>query len=512
MEKPTIKNMTPGSIMKKPAFKRLLPGGNLSPYGNGLMQGSLNDLNPVSGMPLTYEIVTPEDCMREYDMNAHKIYSPSYYPNPVTSEEYVDENGSVHKRYYEKQLARVAVDLIQMFHTQRTSLLVGSSTDLRMISRKATPREKELFSGFREGWELKNMDNARYELISRAGKTLDSAICCYLDGGEFGWRAFSFEDGDTCFPHYNPLTGRLSLFGRLFSTLDVDGVNRTTYLDVWDDSQHIRYRSERKPGTKEESWVVDKEATPHGFKRCPISYVRYGETFWGNAIRPVDELEMSLSQLLENNKAYALRILVALGNEMEVKASFDGRPVQINGTADSKVSYLEPADASGSFALSLRSLEEQAYIAANCVKQQEIKSGADMSSLTVKMLNQPAYRKAILDALKFQPAIDELVELFKYGYAVELGRSSDYETFHVKARTYPYVMMSESEEVNSLVQLKGTGALSTRSAAEEAYNLGFGSVDEPERILQEAHDELVGAQEQQSPATDERNIVAASRS
>lgn len=499
--------MTPDAIMRKPAFRRLLPGANLGPLGSGLMRGGQAAGDPVSPGVLDYEIVTPEDCMREYDMNAHKIFSNAYYPNPITSETYIDKDGKEHTRTYERQLARCAVDLIQMFHTQRTSLLVGSSTDLRMVSRKATDKEKERLSEFREGWELKNMDNARYELVSRAGKTMDAAICCFMDNGSFGWRALSFEDGDTCYPHYDPTTGRMSLFGRLFTYVDPATGDDMQYLDVWDELYHIRYR-ESKDGKGMRNWVVDGEAKAHGFTRCPIAYVRYGEPFWGSAIHPVDDMEMALSQLMENNKAYALRILVALGSEMDVKASFDGRPTQINGSADSKVSFLEPADSSGSFELQLRKLEEQAYIAANCVKQAEIKSGADMSSLTVKMLNQPAYRKAILDALKFQPAVDDLVELFTYGYAIEIQKSSEFVGFHVKARTYPYVMMSETEEVNSLVQLKGSGALSTRSAAEEAYNLGYGSVDEPERILQEAHDELVGPAVQQNQ---QNNPVAASR-
>lgn len=503
--------MTPETIMRKPAFRRLLPGANIGAMGSGLMKGGVTaSAYPSPSVSLSYEIVTPEDCMREYDMNAHKIYSASYYPNPISMERYTDDDGVEHTKYFEKQLARVGVDLIQMFHTQRTSLLVGSNTDLRMVSRRASDKEKELFSAFREGWELKNMENARYELISRAGKTMDAAICCFMDNGRFGWRAFSFEDGDTCYPHYDPTTGRMSLFGRLFTYINPADGEQTQYLDVWDERNHMRYRCE-KTGKGAHAWVVDLEPRPHGFDRCPVSYVRYGEPFWGSAIRPVDDLEMSLSQLLENNKAYALRILVALGSEMDVKASFDGRPMQINGASDGKVSFLEPADASGSFELSLRKMEEQAYIAANCVKQAEIKSGADMSSLTVKMLNQPAYRKAILDSLKFQPAIDDLVEMFTFGYAMELGRSSDFVGFHVKARTYPYVMMSETEEVNSLVQLKGTGAISMRSAAEEAYNLGYGSVDEPERIMQEMHDELVGTGVQEQQQTTAVNAVAASR-
>ena len=480
---PDIKNMAPGQIMRKPAFTRLLPPGNLPANGNGRMVYTPGMQYPYDGQSGRYEVVTPLDCMMEFDMNAHKILSPAYYPNPITKDE---ETG----KYYERQLARVTVDLIQMFHVQRTSLLVGSSTDIRMVNRKASAKEKELLSLFREGWEVKNIEQARYELISRAGKTMDSAIVGYLDDGHFGWRAMSYESGDTLYEHKDPLTGETALFGRLYKMPSDDGKDEILYLDVWDKTKYMRYRQDMEKA-ENDGWVVDVEATLHGFPFCPVAYMRYGETFWGNAILPVDEMEKDLSQLLENNKIYGLRVLVALGSEMSVKASFDGRPLQINGPADGKVNYLEPADASNSFSLSIRSLEEQAYIAANCVKQTELHSGADISSLTVSMLNQPAYRKAILDTYKFQPSIDRIVRIFQYGWFLETKHASDNDSFHVKARTYPYVMRSESEEVANVTALKAAGGLSAHSASEEAYNLGYGSVDEYERILQEQHDELV---------------------
>lgn len=479
---PDIKNMKPNQIMRKQPFRRLLPSDNLKVNGNGrsIYTPGASYIDNQKGK---YEVVTPLDCMMEYDMNAHKILSPTYYPNPVTKDE---ETG----KYYERQLARVTVDLIQMFHTQRTSLLVGSNTDIRMANRKASEREKELLSLFREGWEIKNMEQARYELVSRAGKTMDAAIVGYMSDERFGWRAMSYESGDTLYEHKNPLTGETALLGRYYTMPSDDGRDDIQYLDVWDKTNYIRYKRDMDKA-ENDGWTVDAEATPHGFPFCPVAYMRYGETFWGNAILPVDEMEKDLSQLLENNKIYGLRVLVALGSEMSVKASFDGRPLQINGPSDGKVNYLEPADASSSFALSIKSLEEQAYIAANCVKQTELHSGADISSLTVSMLNQPAYRKAILDTYKFQPAIDLIVRIFQYGWFLENNHASDNDTFHVKARTYPYVMRSETEEVANVTALKAAGSISTHSASEEAYNLGYGSVDEYERILQEQHDELV---------------------
>lgn len=486
MKKIDIKNMTPSQIMRKPVFRRLLPGNNLTAFGNGHKISGPGEQFTYDRQPSRYEVITPLDCMMEYDMNAHKILSHTYYPNPVAKDE---ETG----KFYERQLARVTVDLIQMFHTQRTSLLVGSNTDIRMANRKATEKEKDLLSLFREGWEIKNIEQARYELVSRAGKTMDAAIVGYMNKNKFGWNAFSYESGDTLYEHKNPITGETALFARLYAMPSDDGTGDIQYLDVWDEKEYIRYRNDPqdKAAKDTDGWLVDIEPVAHGFDFCPVAYMRYGETFWGNAILPVDEMEKDLSQLLENNKIYGLRVLVALGSEMSVKASFDGRPLQINGPSDGKVNYLEPADASNSFSLSLKSLEEQAYIAANCVKQTELHSGADISSLTVSMLNQPAYRKAILDTYKFQPAIDRLVRIFQYGWFLENNKISENNSFHVKARSYPYVMRSESEEVTNITALKAAGGLSTHSAAEEAYNLGYGSVDEYERIRQEEHDELV---------------------
>lgn len=488
---PKITNMTPAQIMVKRPFTRLLPPDAIPADGSYYARG--NTLN-AAGQPVLNppcEIITPLDCMREFDMNAHKILSRTYYPNPISKE--VDSEGN--ERYYERKLARVTVDLIQMFHVQRTSLLTGSSTDLRIVNRNANSEERSKFSVFREGWELKNMETAKFELISRAGKTMDSAIVGYMDNGTFGWRAFSYENGDTCYEHKNPFTGRTGLFGRHYFSVGAGDTEATEYLDVWDDSDYMRYRRVKegeKVGT--DGWVVDQAPEKHGFSFCPVAYIRLDGPFWGSAIRPIDEMEKDLSQLLENNKLYGLRVLVALGSDMEVKASFDGRPLQINGPSDGKVNYLEPADASDSFMLSISNLEQQAYIAANCVKQTELKSGADISSLTVKMLNQPAYRKAILDTFVFQSTIDKMVEIYREGYAMELKRVSDFVNFRVKARTYPYVMMSENEEVSNLVQLSTAGVLSKQSGAEEAYNLGYGGVDEYSRILQEEHDALLGQQ------------------
>jgi hypothetical protein len=125
------------------------------------------------------------------------------------------------------------------------------------------------------------------------------------------------------------------------------------------------------------------------------------------------------------------------------------------------------------------------------VETPEIKSGSDMSSLTVKMLFADSFTKALEDSMEYQPFLDRVATLFRYSYSVELGKPSDFEQFIIKPYLAPYVFMSESDVVNSLVQLVAAGVLSKQTATEIAYDTGYGTADEWSRILQEAHDQLV---------------------
>jgi len=127
----------------------------------------------------------------------------------------------------------------------------------------------------------------------------------------------------------------------------------------------------------------------------------------------------------------------------------------------------------------------------------ELKSGSDLSSLTVRMLLMDSYQQALLDAQHFQPFIDGVVELFKYTYGIETGRPSDFEALKVKAELYPYVFMSETEQVGNILQLRSAGALSKQTASEMAYELGYGINSEYERIVAEEREALVGFQQPQ---------------
>lgn len=476
MFKPTIDTMPPEKVMQKEPFRRLLPSQQMSALDSGF------PTNPVAIAGFTdYAYLTYADFMREQEISAHRIMSPSWYPDIIGYD-------AEKKRYFTRKVARVTTNLPEVFASQRTSMLTGDRVDLKLVSGGDSIDNQELLTEYVEGWEYKDMEKAVYDLIWNSAIVCDCAIAFYIDQGKLGWRALCYPNGDIIYPHYNEY-GRVCCFGRKFSAWE--GERERSYLEVWDDEFFIRYdlTPDKETG---KAYTAVSEKTRHGFKRCPIAYYRAKDTVAGPAMNLLDNFDLAISQLCENNKAYALRIFYALGADVDISASIDGRPMQVTSTdVNAKVGFLEPAESSGSFELQMKQLIKAAYQAAHCTEPTEIKSGADISSLTVQMLSKDSYHQALLDAKELQPAINDIVDLFQFGYAMELGKSSRYDGLHIKGTINPYIMRSEVEEVNNISILKAAGALPVKAAANEAAKLGYGTPRNYSEILQEQHDELV---------------------
>lgn len=487
-------SMTPKQIMIKEAFTRLVPSPNMTEIGEARTTSAGVDPAYVYEVPAK-QVMTQADFMREYDINSHKINSLKYYPNALMK----DNKGKV----VAKIKSRIAVAWQKRILVKRLATLTGNNINIRLSSSKRSKADQQLLNDFREGWEDENIENLFYQAFKSDGITGDVAACFYLSNGKMGWRIFSYDNGDVLYPHYDPMTGELAVFGRRYAIKDEKEKDAVEYLDVYDKTYYTRYKNVRK-GVKGavnalkdaiglDGWEVDQAPTPHGFQTIPIAYDRYGEPFWANSQECADLYELTVSQLAENNQAYALRILYALGGEVDLVSNLDGTPSMINSPdPNTKIGFLEPAESSKSFELQLNILKDAIMKNSFASETPELKSGSDLSSLTVRMLLMDSYQQAVLDAQHFQPFIDKVVELFKYAYGIQVGRSSDFEMLKVKAELFPYVFMSETEQVSNILQLRSAGALSKQTASEMAYELGYGINSEYERIVAEEREELVG--------------------
>lgn len=507
MKTPDLSNYTPSDILVKEPFKRLLPSEDLVVGMEKLAAAS--GVAPYNEGVVKYQILSQAEFLREYNVSAHKINSIKYRPNPFNK----DTEGAVHA----KILSRTSIPLQSIFHLKRTVALTGKGTRKRILAANASAEQQAKFAAWVEGWAQKGMEVSVSNLISADGKVGDSAIALYISNGKFGWRALSYEKGDILYPHYDPVSGELALFGRKYSVRSDDGTEMVQYLDVWDSQNYMRYRydlkgfkgltAKAKKSVGASPWVVDAKPKPHGFKEVPIVYDRYGEPFWAQSQDCIDKIESTLSDLSENNRAYALRILLAFGTDMKVTTDFDGTPSLIESSdPNAKASFLEPADSSGSVDTQLKWLKEMAYKGSFVVETPEIKSGADLSGLAVRTMFADSYLKGQDDADHFYPALQRLSRLFTYGWSIEVGKSAQYADFRVELEIEPFVFMSENDDINALVQLKGIGAISRRTATERATDMGLGVASENERILQEEHDALLGVQPTADP-----NVIARSR-
>ena len=99
--------------------------------------------------------------------------------------------------------------------------------------------------------------------------------------------------------------------------------------------------------------------------------------------------------------------------------------------------------------------------------------------------------KALADSLEYQQFINRVAYLFKFGYFLEKRRVSEAGTLMVKTYLDPFIFMSENDIIAGIQQLVTAGCMSRKTATEMAYNIGYSSPDEINRILQEQHDELV---------------------
>ena len=497
---PAIGKITPEQIMRKKPFSVVIPSGVI---------GTAPILNPGStyAVPIdnmARELRTQSDFMREYFTTSHKINSIKYYPNTM----YVNrETGA----YQAKVRSRIAIGFQERILTKRKEALLGNNVGMRLISEATNQTMIDRLAFLREGWEEKDMEVAVNNAIESDYMTGDCAVYVYMDEGKVRWRVFSFKDGDILYPHYDTLTGDLTLFGRLYSQTDWDG-NTRRYLDVVDKKEFVTYAEKEN----NDGWAMEGQPVAHGFPFCPVAYHRSEEgPVWSASQSLIDGYEVAISQFAENNAAYALRILYTLGGDFEVMSNTDGTPSRIDSIdPNAKVGFLEPAQgADGAFATQLSIMEKNIMRGSFAVETPEIKSGADMSSRTVKMLFADSYLKALSDSMEYQPFLNRVAYLFKFGYFLEKGRVNETDSFNVKTYLDPFIFLSENDVIAGIQQLVTSGCMSRKTATELAYNIGYSSPDEVNRILQEAHDELVAEQATQATGNNaqRQNPVAAAR-
>lgn len=466
-------------ILTKKPFTSIMPG---SPFDKKITS------NPEPMLPsqkaAAYIVNEQVEFLRQYDIKGHIINSAQYYPDRVKYNEETDE-------YYKEYIFRAAFPFQKMILIQQLVHLCGNDIHHELTGAHNTEAENNLFLSLRKGMLDKNFELAFYQLARASKKTGDGAICFYVSNGVMRWKAMAYDCGDTLFPHYGD-DGELESFARMYDTYDAKGDNVTTFVEVWDKEFMTRYRRDNKGfvgmvnDIKEylgmEDFTIDMKPTPHGFNEVPIVYHRDDDgPCWSGSQDAIDKYELAISNLCQNNMAYAFPIMVLSGDEISIKADMYGAVKAIDAGVNGKASYLEPQGNVEAFKLQLEVLLKMIFQGSFAVLPPEVRSG-DMPGVSIKLIYSPSIDRAIVDAKDYDADLDKMMRLFKWAYGIEIGKARELSALGTYSWIEPYVHQNMTELVQNLVQLTNAGLLSRRTGCQLH---GFGANNEEDIIITE---------------------------
>lgn len=437
---------------------------------------------------MLWNVYTQEDMLREYYPSGHKIMNSTIYPD-------IYRQDPETKRWHIQPITRCTVAMQQLITTKRSIHSCGNDIQFELsdskTSEKQNDADNELLSLFKRGWIGKNMEINFYEAVNSLYCTAEACIVGYFDKGKFGTKVLTFKNGDKLYPHYDSLTGELTLFARKYYDYDEEGKVMTEYIEVWDDTYY--YVAKSDPNSKIEQFksifglegykLVTKKR--HGFSEIPVAYHRDDDgPCWINAQNTIEHYEEAISYFFENNKAFAFPILVLQGEGIELHGDeITGavKSIEIEGT-DGKAGFLEGNDVSASYKALLDIMYNLIYEQAFSVKPPELKSG-DLPGVALKLLYSPAIEKAIDDAQKLNNFLQKLVWLVKFGWGYEAGMQASLLALDINAWIEPYVHQNDTELITNLTTAVQNKILSKRTASERDSK--FSKNNEFERIMRE---------------------------
>lgn len=431
----------------------------------------------------TFEVVTQSTFVREFYPSGHKINSPVYYPDKIKYDEKT-------KRYFEQKVVRVTAPFQFIITVQQLIHLCGNDIHFELTGEKKNEEKDDLLRRFQKGWLDKNMEIVFYDFAKSVKVTGDAACVFYMRSGKVCVKNLSFLNGDRLYPHFDSVTGELTVFARQYDAYDENGDAVVSWVEVWDSEYMYRYRknvtgAQSVVNKVKEFFGIDgyslaEKPVPHNFKRCPVVYYRDDNgPCWTFSQDNIDKYELSLSHLCQNNMAYAFPIMVLKGDNVDIQGDIYGDVKAITMDPEGDASYLQTPHASESFKLQLETLLKLIFMGSFIVSPPEVRSG-DMPGVAIKLIYSPSLEKAIIDAKNFDKPLDEIVALFKYGYSIESG--SKLNGLDIFAWIEPYVHQNTAELIANLVSAVQTGILSVETASELTT---LGKNDEISRIKSE---------------------------
>ena len=445
------------------------------------------------GMPMTQT-----EFAEEYYPSAHRITSEVFFPECYNYGKVITEDGEELETMYREETFRVTVPLQAVITVQHLVHMFGNDVHHELTDTKVSDTLQDNFYDFQTGWLTKNMDIALYKLGRSAAITGDGAMVFYYNRGKLGIKNLSFLEGDTCYPHYDSITGELYMFARKFSSFDEQGNEVISWVEVWDNEYLTRYR-QAKTGIEGAVNVVKNyfgmdgyevvERQRHGFSRCPVVYYRSKENgpVWNNVQYLIEDIEVAMSYWAKACASTANDAYLLKGDDVEIKGDPLGRVRAFTMGKEDDVSLLEKKSDNGYFQAYVDRLYKELFRGSFTVEPPELTAG-DKPSSAIKLVYAPSLDKAILEAKDFKDTIDNCKSLFCEGYGTEQSRRTEFMNLdeHIFSWIIPFVHESTESLVANLVQLKNSSLISTTTAVEHSP---YSTNNEADKIFREMKQE-----------------------
>lgn len=503
-----------GLLVKKP-FYRLLP--DVPAKLDGIPMKSLAERAVIKD-DKAYQEVTQSDFQRELDPASHAINDRNVYINYRKGDDGL---------YYEEDFPRYAFAYQQEILDDRMARTTGNDIQFDLSDNINDEEAMDVYSLYKAGWADKRMENAWHFSIKSDYSTADVAFCGILTENVFSWRVFSYNNDDVLYPHYDRVTGKMNVFARTYRAEDEEG-NLRNYIDVWDKKYYYRLVDGNPADTSEEQTkeepqvlrttegdfdidgytVEDKRL--HGFGLLPVAYHRRNDgPVWTPSQETIEHREAAFSRLAQNNHDFGLPIMFLKGQGKQIKEiatkdmSYASKIFILpeNGEAG----FLNRQDASAAYKTELDMLEEKIYSQSMVIKAPELKSG-DTPAAAIKLLYSDAYNKALLEIQEYDEFVCKMIDIFKWGYGVEVGKRLAFMNTRISFYVTPFIPINDAEVTTNLATAVQNGFCSKQTASEKFY---FSTPQEWKRIEQEKHDEQMHElllEEQRIEQQNEANI------
>lgn len=479
-------------VLTKRPFWRVLPDGYMD-HGS---LGPRRDDDYTAEMPEDHIWRVPftqADFLREYFPSGHQIFDKNKYPDIYKKD---PETG----KWYEQPITRTAFAFQQLIATKHILHITGNDIQFEISDGGEDQSKQEKYQKnlikFKKVWLNADMEVVHYEAVRSLMITGDAAVVGYIDEGKFGAKTLSYLNGDTLYPHFDSITGKLKLFARKYYDYADDGTERTEWIEVWDDTYLYRYRKDVTQKGKLENiidkifglggYVLAEQPKKHGFPFIPVAYIRNEDgPCWHAVQKNIEDYEEAFSYLCENNKAYAFPIMYLKGDgdDIMVIGNNNGaaKLIQI-ADKEGEAGFLNGTDASNAFATQLDKAYNLIYELSFTVKPPELKSG-DLPGVAIKLLYSPAIEVAMNDAQMMKPFLNKIVKMTQFGAGYEENNVQTMLGLPINCWIETYVHMNQAELVTNIATAVQNKFLSRQTASERCPN--FPKNDEFDRIMRE---------------------------